>query len=413
MLRRLLPVFFQDPVWTKVMTLGSILFFILLGDAILSFWVPNFLQDSLKSPAIMGLVMSFSSIIGFGADIILPQMMRQITVKKLIVLGIAMSLLFSSLLLSTTWSPLLLIFLVAMAAWGLYYEFLGFAQQQFVADSTPLRMHSAAWAIISVFRSLAYFLGPLLAGALLLWGPRVPLAIAMLLVILGAVILLFSGKRHERQVEFEIDKVNFLGELEHWLVLSAHVWPVIILSLFLGLIDATFWTSGAVLTEKLSQENFWGSLFLPAYMFPSLFVGFIVAKLGIYTGKKKLAEKSLLLSCLFLIGLGLSENIFLQLILVLFSSILLCFSGPLTEAVYSDIIARMGRQRSHLIGLSSSTFSLAYIIGPTLAGFVTSAVGERQTFMWLGVLGVLISIVLLGVTPRKLRLPQQEIQNWD
>lgn len=57
--------------------------------------------------------------------------------------------------------------------------------------------------------------------------------------------------------------------------------------------------------------------------------------------------------------------------------------------------------------------SLAYIIGPATAGTIFGAFGERTTFMVVGITGALLAATLLAITPRKLKLPQQEIQTWD
>jgi MFS family permease len=73
----------------------------------------------------------------------------------------------------------------------------------------------------------------------------------------------------------------------------------------------------------------------------------------------------------------------------------------------------MGRRGKHMMGLSSSTLSLAYIIGPILAGFIAQMVGEKMTFSIMGIFMSVVAIFLLMVTPRKLRLPQTEIQTWD
>lgn len=66
-----------------------------------------------------------------------------------------------------------------------------------------------------------------------------------------------------------------------------------------------------------------------------------------------------------------------------------------------------------MLGLSSSTISLAYIVGPAIAGWVASMVGERMTFAVLGLGVALISLILLIVTPKKIKLPQSEIETWD
>lgn len=413
MLPRRVVSLLKDPTWSKVLTLALTLFFVFLSDAILSFWVPNFLEESLKSTTVMGFIIAISSIVGLGLDLILPQIIRGITVKQLVFVSIAASMTFSLFLLEATWVPIILIFLLAMATWGIYYELMGFAQQQFVADSTPLRLHPAAWGVMGVFRGLAYFLGPILGSSFLALGVRVPVFIALGFALISLLILIFYGTAHDRPMEIDAHEVSLWKEIEHWKALFTHVWPILILSLFIGVIDSAFWTIGAIWTVKLSEEHWLGGMFLSFYVLPSLFVGFVVAKWGIFKGKKKMAMRALLLSGFFLAALGVSPSIAWQLTVVFLASLILSLVYPLIEGVYSDIIARMGRERRHMIGLSNSTFSIAYIVGAPLAGGIAGAVGEQKTFVVMGALAVLVAAVLLLVTPKKLKLPQQEIQSWD
>jgi MFS family permease len=73
----------------------------------------------------------------------------------------------------------------------------------------------------------------------------------------------------------------------------------------------------------------------------------------------------------------------------------------------------MGRERKHLIGLSLSTWSIAYIVGPIVAGYIARSIGEAKTFTVLGVFTLLVSLILLIASPKKLRLPQKEIKTWE
>jgi MFS family permease len=66
-----------------------------------------------------------------------------------------------------------------------------------------------------------------------------------------------------------------------------------------------------------------------------------------------------------------------------------------------------------MFGLSSSMFSLAYIIGPVVSGWLVTLVGEIGSFVVLGEITVVVAGLLLLVTPRKLRLPQQELTTWE
>lgn len=264
-----------------------------------------------------------------------------------------------------------------------------------------------------VFRSLAYFLGPLLGGFFLGKGTRIPLFVAMIFALVAFFVLILARRKHDRAIDIDVKEVNLVKEIGHWIVLFKEIWPIILLSLNLGIIDAVFWTTGTVYTDKLSATSFLGSFFLSFYELPTIFMGIIVAKWHIYKGKKKLAEKLLFVSYLFLALLGFSEQIIFLLLLVFASSVLISIVYPLVDAVYSDVTARMGRERRHLIGLSSSSVSLAYIVGPTIAGLITNVVGERFTFVVIGTIGMVISFVLLLVTPKKLLLPQSEIRSWE
>lgn len=412
MLQRYFKIF-KDPVWLRVITLSLTLFFVMLADALISFWAPNLIQDKLGSAVLMGMIISFQSVVGLGADIIFPQILRMVTVKKFVLLAIVASIATSLALLSSAARPFIAIFLLAMALWGVYYEFLAFGSHQFVADVIPLKERPGAWGILGVFKNLAYFLGPMLGAWILIYGEKTPAYLAILLALVALIVLFVSGKTHDRPMTIDISQVNLVAEIKHWLTLFVHVWPMIILSLFLGFIDATFWTIGAVLTERLARENFWGSLFLPMYALPSLFMGFVVAKWGIYTGKKRLAEIFLFIAGLFLLFIGAVNSIFWQLGMVFLSSAALSITYPLVDGVYSDIVARLGRERKHMIGLTSSVTNLSYIVWPIIAGFLAVRIGEKMVFTVMGGLTLIVAVFLLLTTPRKLKLPEIEIKTWE
>lgn len=404
----------ENLVWHRTVLLGVALFFIYFSDAILSYWVPGFLEKSLGSATMMGVIFGCSSLVGLAADMLLPQMLRGMKVRSLILWAVVTGWVFGLLLLFTTWWPVVALMLLAMAVWGIYYELLGFGRGLFVANYIPNKQRSGAWAILSTFKSLAYFLGPFMAGRLLLVGNSTLLVAAFFVAFIGFAIYALVGNRKERAVAYEVEasQISLIREMGHWWTLLERVWPVLVLSLVLGVVDATFWTTGAVYTETLAQESWWGQWFLPMYTLPSLFVGFAVLKWGIFRGKKKLAEQFLLVGGVFLIMMWVSSDIIWLLGMVTIASVLMSVAFPLVDAVYTDISVRMGRERKHMIGLSQSTISLAYIAGPIITGFVADKVGERMTFVVLGIGVVITAAYLLVVTPKKLKLPQTEIERW-
>ena len=399
-------------VWLRILSISVIFLFVALSDAILSFWTPAFIEEKLGNAVLMGAIMSFSSVVGLGADLLLPQLIQGIHIRKLIALSLGISLLFAVIMFASTLFPFILIFMVGMAAWGIYYEILGFTRQQFVADATPHKLHASALALIMIFLSLAYTVGPLIAEVLDSKGEKYVIIASILLISLAFILSQFLIPKSHAHVHVVTKNLSLWNEFKHWKTLFRVVWPMLIISIMLGVIDAAFWTTGTVYSAHLSEVNILGNFFVPAYMFPSLFMGFVIMKLNIYEHKKKLSQMFFVIAGLLLALLGFSESVVVMLLCVFASSIFLSLVHPLVDAVYADVISRMGRQEWHLIGLCNSSWSLAYIIGPLLAGFISSLVGEKQTFAILGIAAVIVSVILLLVTKRKLVLPQAEIKTW-
>lgn len=401
----------KDDLWSRTLSFSIILLIIFTADAILSYWVPVYLEEVYSDTLKVGYIISISSVVGLLVDLVFPQVLKGITVKKLVILSALTSLLFSIPLLTSTWVPVLFVFLIAMASWGVYFELIKFAEQQFVADTIPLKFHSAGWGVIVVFRSIAYFIGPLISGNLIEESFRTPVVLALLLELLALVLVHYFRSMHERPLHFEVRKVNILAEIEHWIVLFKHVWPIVMLSTLMGFVDASFWTLGPIISQNTGSSAH-GGLLMSVYMLPSIFMGLVISRLNIFKGKKRLAISLFILAGIFLSLLGVTSGYYKQLMVVFVMSVLMSSVYPLSDAVYSDIVSRMGRERQHLIGLSSSTFSLAYIFGPTLSGFGASLFSELKTLGIIGYFIVFFGFFLLFFTPVKLKLPQKTIQKW-
>jgi len=406
-------MFKENLVWNRLLTFSLILFFLRLSDSIIAFWAPNQIQNSLQNPVIMGAIISFQSIVGFSADLIFPRIFKTVRTRRLIFWAILVSALTSFFLSASTFKPLLAIFIATMTLWGIYYELVNFANFQFMGTVVPSQMRAAAWGFTGIFVNLAYFLGPFIAAELLSNGILITQGTIIIFLVAALVLLTLNKNRHDVPTAVDFFHVNPWAELRHWLTLSRTVWPALAIGLVLGFIDATFYTVGAVWTEKLTLVNPWGVWFLPLYLLPSICLGIPLSRWNISNGKKKLAEKFLGLSGIFFIAIAFSSSVSWQLAIVCLASSALAVCYPLLQGVYTDILTRMGSEKKDMIGLTGSVMNLSYIIWPVFAGLISSRVGERLTFSWLGVIVLTFSIILLFVTPRKLKLPQTEIKTWE
>ncbi|MCX6704267.1 MAG: MFS transporter, partial [Candidatus Woesebacteria bacterium] len=242
--------------WSKVILFSLTLFLLRLADAVISFWAPNQIQSSLNSSVWMGIIISFQSVVGFGADLIFPTLLRTTKTKRLIFWAIIMSALTSFFLTTSTVQPFIAIFLITMTLWGIYYEFVAFANYQFMGSVVPPHMRSAAWGVAGTFMNMAYFLGPLIAAAVLLKSYILTEGIILVFLVLALLLLSIFKGPHDVPAKIDFKDVHPWVELKHWISLSKHIWPVMILSLLLGFIDSTFWTTGAIWTEKLAKINY-------------------------------------------------------------------------------------------------------------------------------------------------------------
>ncbi len=406
-------MFKENLVWNRLLTFSLILFFLRLSDSIIAFWAPNQIQNSLQNPVIMGAIISFQSIVGFSADLIFPRIFKTVRTRRLIFWAILVSALTSFFLSASVFKPLLAIFIATMTLWGIYYELVNFANFQFMGTVVPSQMRAAAWGFTGIFVNLAYFLGPFIAAELLANGILITQGTIIIFLVAALVLLTLSKNGHDVPTAVDFSHANPWAELRHWLTLSRTVWPALAIGLVLGFIDATFYTVGAVWTEKLTLVNPWGIWFLPLYLLPSICLGIPLSRWNISNGKKKLAEKFLGLSGIFFIAIAFSSSVSWQLAIVCLASSALAVCYPLLQGVYTDILTRMGSEKKDMIGLTGSVMNLSYIIWPVFAGLISSKVGERLTFSWLGVIVLTFSIILLFVTPRKLKLPQTEIKTWE
>jgi MFS family permease len=346
-------------------------------------------------------------------DLVFPQILRRTGVKKIAGGAMIGAIVFLLILLTHTWWQGVILLVIGMAVWGIYYELDSFMTQQFVAGVAPRDQRSSVWGVVGVVRSGAYFLGPLIGAWVIQWGERTLVYTAMgILVIAYSCFLLFRlPKSHEDEVEWE--DVHIKEEIIKWIILGKRVWPVLMMSLMGGLVDATFWTTGTVLTDNLAQRDSYGGWFLSAYMFPFLFVGLVVARWGIDEGKKRWSQIFQMISGIVLIAYWWIDKTWLLLFGATLVGVMMAASWPLIDSVYTDLVSRARKGKKHVMGMSAAMYGLAYIIGPIMSGYLVEWVGEVGSFAVVGVVVTCVSVILILMTPRKLALPQSEIKTWN
>jgi MFS family permease len=309
-----------------------------------------------------------------------------------------------------TLPPLVSVFVIGMITWGVYYELLQFSHFNFIRHHVPKANYHQAWGTLSSFKALAYILGPLICGLIIASDFKTTFTLSLVFysfAALGFFLLATVIRRRPLPPEPE-PLASVKSEFKIWTTLFKKVWLIYIFLFLISVIDSAFWTVGTLVSEELRHTSGLGSLFLPAYTLPALFVGLAISRLP-STGKKRTALLTGSLAGLILALVGLTPHPLALILIVFTSSVFLSISYPEIEAVFEDYVSRLGTQGTNMVGLQSSAISASYIVGPILAGALAQVFGNRPMFTILGLAVAGYSLLIFFIIPRKIRLPEAEI----
>jgi len=215
------------------------------------------------------------------------------------------------------------------------------------------------------------------------------------------------GKKHKIHNEHSEPR-GFLKGLKVLHILTKRVWPLVIFSFALTLLDVSFWTTGVLYSEKLKlSSGLLGGLFLTAYCLPAMFVGLITTHISESLGKKKTAFISGIIAGVCLIIVGLSNNIYLTLGMVFITATFADISFILIFATFQDYVTRLDGGGTDLVGINQMTQNLAYASGPIILGLISRNGRLGNSFLLTGVILIMSSIIALSVVPRKIKMPHK------
>lgn len=386
---------------------------ITLGDALIAYTAPIYLENKFHNTFIMGLIMATSSTVGLIFDFIASKKLRRKNYKYFMHLTFIFAILFP---LTILFLPARFVFItMAMSFWGIYYETKIFAEFHYIDKHVPKNEYAKSWGLLSVLNAAAYFLGPLIATLIISGVVELSFSASLIIFVLNylAFSLLNPKSRRQKVVEDSRgeSKPTLKQTIKIWETLMGKIWPLWFFTFVVTLVDAAFWSVGIIFAESMREVHRAGGLILTAYMFPPIFMGLILPKITARLGKKRTAFTSALVAALFLILFGLSSDVYLLILLVLISSVFLSISTPALYAAYEDYVSRLGKFNNDMVALGQSAGSIGYIIGPPLAGGIAAAWGNHNTFIFSGILLLSTSIMCLLVVPRKIKMPQKELTN--
>lgn len=394
-------------------------FFVVLADTIMAYSFPIFVEQVLGSNTMLGIIMALSSVAGITFDFLIPQIFRPNSWRVILFWGILLSMIFPlTTVLGTLGMPLVL-FTIATLSWGIYFEFMQFSQQDFVATEESSENLTKDWGILNLVGEFTALIGPIIAS-LLLHTHHHFLITVWLLQFTALIFVIFFFFKPTDRISFVNTKRNvfskkslrFIKNFFYIKILGRRMWPLVTITLCYYLISASFWTIGGLFGEILEskQNNIpgWSLIFL--FNLALFFGAIVVSLLKIQKKKKKLSQVAMMLGSAILMSTYIFEDSPVNTLLILFAAaIFFSFSLPLVEAVYSELSQRSAKAEIYILTISRIISSLSYICAPLLVGILSDRIGYSSTFSIIGLITFLIALSTFILTPRKIRLPQKDL----
>jgi len=307
-------------IFTPLSIFSLIIFFVSLHDGIISYITPIILNNKYNDSFIVGSIISISSFFGIFFNFLIakffPKKDYRFFISRMIFFAFITPL--SYLLLPRKLIP----FAFIMITWSVYYEFRNYAKYNFVEEFLPPQKNTDAWSIMSVFQSLAYALGPILAFLLMSKSVNSALIGSMIIVIISGITYIAFEKNHSKRRKYQGESQirSLFKGLKIINIIAKRIWPLVLFTAALTLLDVSFWTVGVLYSEKLRMQTEVGGLFLTMYTLPFISIGPIVSKIHEPLGKKRTAFISAILAGLGLIIFSLLKNVYLILVMVLITA---------------------------------------------------------------------------------------------
>ena len=386
-------------------------FFFYLNENVISLTYPIVGELLLNSAFYIGIIISLTSIIGILCDFFFPQIFKASDWKQQFIMGMILAIFLNITLSNSVHSGSVPLLILAGLLWTLYYEFCAFAINNYLAVSEKSNNFVYDWSLISIVYNVAAIIGPILASFIIEDFFLVLLVFQLISLISIFVVGYITRKEIKVTPKSKIKStLSLFRGLEIWKVLVPKVLPLILFSIGIGIIDSTYWTIGGLYASQIFKNNDLSWITIVMYSIPFIFGSIIMAKLNMKKFKKLTSQIFLAINAVLLLIFFIPDiNPFIAMGIILVSSFFLALASPLNDAAFSDLLTRLNEKMEHLVGIKKISYSIAYIIGPVLSGFLTENFGFQNTFAIMGLGLLILAVTLLSITPKKIRLPQTEL----
>ncbi len=387
-------------------TMAMMVLFFVIFDGIIMYLAPIVMQNAGVSLGTIGLILGLSSVAGMCFDVILLRLLERTSYRVIFIYMFLAALTVPYFLFGGT---TITFYLLAMAAWGLYYNLYFIGSLDFIRQTEDASEATGSFGILKVFEGLGYLVAPFLGSLLLLTITAVypvPFLLFLPLLVAFACYLLVCWINRAKTRVAQARRKNPLSTLTEigiWRKVGRVIFPLLFLTLVINLVDAAVWTIGPIFSESLSiPGGLTGGAFMLAYTIPPLIVGWVVGRIVRRLGIKEVGIGSLLLGSLLLIVVGMLSATAALTIAIFLVSIFFSLIWPTINGAFEATIAQSPEYHEEIETIGDWFTNAGDTLGPIMGGYAAEFFGIKGSFIAMGIFGALIAILLLRYTRRGL-----------
>lgn len=382
------------------------MFFMMLFDGLLGFAVPIAITSHGVSNSVMGLIFGCSSLTGALFDFYLSNKITSAHYRRMYIGMFLAAALYALVLYG---SNTIILFLVAMGFWGIYFDFMNFANYDFISRHLSKDTFTVGFTVIDFAKSLGYVIAPIIAGAIIFdtvppsaYGLAFAFLIAALIGYLVLITFFSPSAKHAEPVKQR--KLPAVKEFFLWVRMMKSFRIPLAFIFLLYVTESFFWVIGPLISEELVEIHPLGGLVLTAYFLPPLFVDFLVPGVTARYGKKRVAFIAFLIASLLLTSFALLHNPLVIVVVILILSTFLTFAYPAIRSAVADYIVENDHLEKEIQGVADFSSNIGYMVGPILAGFLSQFFGNHMAFSIWGVLATICIFLLLPYAKSDIKL---------
>jgi len=377
---------------------AMVVFLYAILNGIVSFILPVYLEETIPSLTIVGLILASSSIWNIVTDFVLGLAKKSPSYRGLTQLvGMILFGLFIMIWLHVH----IITLIIATVLWGVYTELFTFANFDYVVVSSCKEDRAGHFGLMTNFRSLGFALAPIMIGVAVAEDKKIALFTGLFFSI--CMIVLFQIQLWQKKLPDPIiikpKRRNLIAHLKLWKSIGRKMAIYLWVYFVRGVADGVLTSFVPIFVEMKQELKVMGGFIVAGLSLPTAFVSGYFGSLADRYGRKKFILFGIIVSTFTLFIFGFILNPYSSILLSLLIGIGYSLYAPALDAEIGEYVEKHHSEEAEVESESGVVYNLGFIFGAGVTGLLVSILGGFGPAF--AILGLLYGLIGLGFWLKK------------